>query len=679
MKKIGIIGAGNMGGGIAQKTAQEGLSVVLVDMKPEFVERGINNIRRTLQQGVERKIFRPEQVDEILSRIQGATDLTEAKDCDLVIEAVFEDLAVKKDLFSRLDKVCGPHTILATNTSSFSINELAKATNRKDRFVGLHFFYHPAMNRLLEIIPGSDTSPEVIAACKRYSILTGKTDILVKDSPGFAVNRFFVPLNNEATRIVEEGWANIPTIDKAVMDALGIGMGPFKLVNVTGVPIAHHTSQSLFDQIGHPFYAPSARLKAQFESGQDFPLDGQVDETKLEKVVDRLLGTVFFICCTLLEENVVNMADIDLGAKVGLRWSKGPFELMNLAGITKTFRMVEDLLKAWPDLKIPNSLKAQKDKGAPWDIRYVSYRRDGDLGRVCIARPDAMNALNQTVVKQLDEAFQEAESDPQTKAILLEGAGKAFVAGADIKFFVDCIKNNRLEDNYVFTAYGQDVLNRIDASRKLVIAKVDGTALGGGLELALSADLIVATPKAVMGFPETGIGIYPGLGGTQRTSRRVGKELAKYIVFTGRMISGEVALSVGLADYLFSPEAIDEEIQKRVAEGKLISPKGKGPEALPPEFQQIKGLFADEKIEGWLHNKYLENDDPLTAKTAKIVAGKAPVALRFANQIMDEGFQLPVSEAVKLELVHLNEIFSTEDALTGLSSVGKGKPTFKGK
>jgi len=544
--------------------------------------------------------------------------------------------------------------------------------------VGLHFFYHPAMNRLLEIIPGSATSPEVISACKRYSILTGKTDILVKDSPGFAVNRFFVPLNNEATRILEEGWANIPTIDKAIMDALGIGMGPFKLVNVTGVPIAHHTSQSLFDQIRHPFYAPSARLKAQFESGKDFPLDGQVDETKLEKVVDRLLGAVFFICCTLLEENVVNMADIDLGAKVGLRWSKGPFELMNLAGINKTYSMVEDLLKAWPDLKIPNSLKAQKGKGEPWDIRYVSYRRDGDIGRVCISRPDAMNALNHTVVKQLDEAFKEAESDPQTKAIILEGAGKAFVAGADIKFFVDCIKNNRLEDNYEFTAYGQDVLNRIDASKKLVIAKVDGPALGGGLELALSADVIVATPKAAMGFPETGIGIYPGLGGTQRTSRHVGKELAKYIIFTGRMISGEVALSIGLVDYLFSPEEIDEKIRKLLEEGKLIPKKGKGKGTLPPEFQQIKELFADEKIEGWLSNKYLENDDPLTAKTAKIVAGKAPLALRFANQIVDEGFKLPISEAVKLELVHLNEIFSTADALTGLSSVGKGKPTFKG-
>ena len=152
MKKIGIIGAGNMGGGIAQKTAQEGLSVVLVDIKPEFVARGLSNIRATLDEAVERKILKPEKVEEILGRIHGTTDLSEVKDCDLVIEAVFEDMAVKKDLFKRLDEVCQPKTILATNTSSFSVDELAKATKRPDRFAGLHFFYHPAKNRLLEII-----------------------------------------------------------------------------------------------------------------------------------------------------------------------------------------------------------------------------------------------------------------------------------------------------------------------------------------------------------------------------------------------------------------------------------------------------------------------------------------------------------------------------------------------
>ena len=226
MKKIGIVGAGNMGGGIAQKTAQEGLSVVLVDIKPEFVERGLNIIKSSLQEAVDRKILTPEKVAQILGRIHGTTDLAEVKDCDLIIEAVFEDIDVKKDLFKRLDDICDQKTILATNTSSLSVDEIAEATKRPDRFVGLHFFYHPAKNRLLEIIPGAGTSEETVAACKKYSTLTGKTDILVHDAPGFAVNRFFIPWYVEAIRIFEEGIANIPTIDKAAMDAFGIGMGP---------------------------------------------------------------------------------------------------------------------------------------------------------------------------------------------------------------------------------------------------------------------------------------------------------------------------------------------------------------------------------------------------------------------------------------------------------------------
>ncbi|MBW1703960.1 MAG: enoyl-CoA hydratase/isomerase family protein [Deltaproteobacteria bacterium] len=678
MKKIGVIGAGNMGSGIVQKTAQEGLSVVMVDVKPEFVENGLNNIRNTLKEAVERKILRPEQVDNIAGRIQGTTDMAATKECDLVIEAVFEDMEVKKELFAKLDEVCGPKTILATNTSSFSVDELARATGRADRFLGLHFFYHPAKNRLLEIIPGPMTSPETTAACKKFAQLTGKTDILVKDAPGFAVNRFFVPWLNEATRILEEGLADIPTIDKAAMDSLNIGMGPFKLMNVTGIPIAKHSCESLASSLG-PFYAPSAKLKAQFESGDLWQLDGEADSTKLEVVANRLLAAVFYVATSLLEEGVTDMGDIDLGAKVGLRWRRGPFELMNRGGINNAFELVEGLLKGWPDLKMPDHLRSQQEKGEPWDIRLVKYSRDGDLGRVTIARPDAMNALNKIVVKQIDEAFQEAESDPQAKVIILEGAGKAFVAGADIGFFVKCIKNDRLDDNYDFTAYGQSVLNRIDESKKLVVAKMDGLALGGGLELALSADVIAATPKAVMGFPETGIGIYPGLGGTQRTSRYIGKELAKYLIFTGRIIPAEEALSMGLVDYVFAPEEIDAKIKALISEEKLVPNKGKKTEDLNPELRHIKELFADENIDAWLSNKYLESDDPLTARTAKIISSKAPIALRLANEIIDTGYEMPLSEGVKQELAHLNEIFSTADALTGLTSVGKARPTFGGR
>ena len=678
MKKIGIIGAGHMGNGIAQKTAQEGLSVVMVDIKDEFVERGMSTIRSTLEEGVKRQILQPEQVEDIMGRIVGTTNLMDVEDCDLVIEAVFEDMGVKNELFANLDRICDEKTILATNTSTFSVDELSQSTNRADRFVGLHFFYHPAKNRLLEIIPGPRTSAETLKAAQKFSKLSGKIDLLASDAPGFVVNRYFTSLNNEAFRILEEGIANVPTIDHAAKKLLGVGMGPFLLVNVTGVPLALHTQAVLHERLGL-FYKPAAILVKQVESNADWPLEGDVEEGKVAAVCDRLMGSIFYNASSLLEEGVTDILGVSIGAKVGLRWRKGPFELMNEVGVDRAHDLVDKILEPYPDLKIPDVLRKQKAEGKSWDIRFVKYDRDGDIGRIRISRPEASNALNEMVVKQLDEAFREAEGDPQTKAIVLEGAGKTFVAGADIKFFVDCIKEDRLSDNHAFTSYGQEVLNRIDDCRKLVITKMEGTALGGGLELALAADVIVATPKAVMGFPETGIGIYPGLGGTQRTPRYIGKELAKYLIFTGRIISADDALAIGLVDYVFAPDEIDQRIEEAIAKGTLTSKKGPDERELIDPWKKIKSLFADENIEDWLAGKYKNSDDPLAAKTAMIIDKKAPLALKYTNQIVDAGYSKPLKEGLKEELAHLYEIFSTKDALTGLTNVGKKDISYQGK
>ena len=678
MQKIGIIGAGNMGSGIVQKTAQEGLSVVMVDVKDEFVERGMESIRGSLKEAVERRILKPDQAEDVLGRIQGTSNMSDVKDCDLVIEVIFEELEVKKNLFSDLDKICDEKTIFATNTSSFSVDELANVTNRPDRFVGLHFFYHPAKNRLLEIIPGPKTSQKVLNSAQKYAKLTGKTDILVKDAPGFAVNRFFQPFLNEAIRVLDEGIANIPTIEKAAMDCLGIGMGPFELMNVTGVPIGYHTQNTLHEKLGD-FYVTSKGLADQFESGEAWNLEGEVEADKFDAVNERLLGSIFFTTTSLLDEGVTDIMDADVGAKVGLRWRKGSFEIMNDMGVEKAYDLVENLLKPYPNVNVPGVLKSQKENEAPWDVRYVKYIQDGTVGRVRISRPDALNALNQAVVKQLDEAFAKADADPQTKAIIIEAAGKAFVAGADIKFFVDCIKEDRISDNYDFTSYGHDVLNRIDDSKKTVVAKMEGLALGGGLELAMSADVIAATPKAVMGFPETGIGIYPGLGGTQRTSRYIGKELAKYLVFTGRIVPAGDANAIGLVDYIFEPNEIDDKILALIDAGQMTPKKGCESSALPESWKRIQDLFSDADIQDWLSNKHLDSDDPLVAKTAKIISTKAPLALKFTNRIMDAGYEKPLKEGLKEELAHLNEIFSTKDALTGLTNVGRKGITYEGK
>ena len=676
--KIGIIGAGNMGSGIAQKTAQEGLSVVMVDTREEFVQRGIEKIEGTLLEAVERKILKPEKVDVIMGRLKGTTNMDEVADCDLVIEAVFEDLNVKKDLFNSLDGLCSEKTILATNTSSFYVDELAGSIKRPDRFIGLHFFYHPAKNRLLEIIPGSMTSDETLALAKKYSKLTGKTDIQVKDSPGFVVNRFYVPYVNEAVRVLDEGIANIPTIEKAAMKCLGIGMGTFQLMNLTGIPIHYHAQKTLYEKLGS-FYGLAEGLVNQFEIGEKYSLEGEVEEEKIDVVCDRLLGSVFFTATSLLDEKVADITDIDVGAKVGLRWRKGPFEIMNDIGINKSYRLVEQTLNPFKDVKIPEVLKTQKEKNKPWDIRYVKYTRENHIGSIKISRPDALNALNRTMLEQIDRAFRKAEEDPETEVIVIEATGKAFVAGADIRFFVDNIRENKVYNNYDFAAYGHEILNRIDDCKKPVIVKMEGLTLGGGLELALSSDIIIATSNAVMGFPETGIGIYPGMGGTQRTSRYIGKELAKYLIFTGQIINAEDACDIGLVDYICEPVEIDHKVKELVAKGDFSPNKTGNNEELPEEWKNIKDLFVDENIESWLGGEYLQSEDPIKQRIAKMISSKAPLALELANRIIDLGCERPLKDGLEEELAHLTEIFSTKDALTGLTNVGKKNIQFEGK
>jgi len=569
IRKIGIIGAGNMGSGIAQKIAQEGIQVVMVDVEDQFVQKGLDNIKQTLAQGVKRKIFTEEQTNDILSRIKGTSNREEIKDADLVIEAIFEDINVKKDLFKDLDNVCEDKTVFASNTSSFSISELASSINRSDRFVGLHFFYHPAKNRLLEIIPTKNTSENTVSLANVFSGMIGKTAIHVTDSPGFVVNRFFVPWLNEATKILEEKIANIPTIDETAKKVFKVPMGPFELMNLTGIPIAYHSTVSLGDKLGD-FYMSSNCLKEQFESKGQWDLTGEVDTSKINAVEAHLLGAVFAVACTIADEGISSIEDIDRGAKIGLRWRKGPFEMMNKYGIERTYDIVSKFIEINPMLKIPDLLKQQYETKKPWKFSYVDLEIKDDIARILINRPEAMNAINEEVIGQLDEQFSKANDNPNIKAIVLEGAGKAFIAGADIQYFIKKIEKNKIDDICKFTRYGHSVLNKIDASKKPVIVKLDGLALGGGAEIALAADTIIATEKGSIGFPETGIGIYPGLGGTQRATQYVGKELAKYMIFTGKILYAKTAASIGLVEYVFPSDEIENKISELISNGKLI-------------------------------------------------------------------------------------------------------------
>jgi enoyl-CoA hydratase/3-hydroxyacyl-CoA dehydrogenase len=675
INKIAVIGAGNMGSGIAQKLAQEGLNVILVDMTEEFVERGINTIRQTMKEAVERKILNADQAHDALSRIIGTCDFEMVADADLVIEAVFEDKQVKFDLFEKLDRICSAKTILATNTSSFYVHEFAEKTARPDRFVGLHYFFHPAKNRLLEVIPHEKTSAETLEKSLLAAKLHGKTAIVVKDAPGFAVNRFFVPFLNEAARMLEEGLANIATIEEAAMQAFKIGMGPFELMNVTGIPIAVHASTTLGNELG-PFYATADILKAQKDKNENWDLTGDIDESKIPQARDRFYGVCFGVAAALVDEGVASIEDTDRGAKIGLRWQKGPFEIMNTIGIEKAYQTVKALTQKYPDFKMPKILAKQNEIGKPFAFNFVDLEIKGAIAYITLNRPEAMNALNETVVAQIAERFDEAEKDTAVTAIVIQGAGKAFGAGADIKWFVDKIKTDKITDIVEFTRRGHKLLLKIENSHKLTIALLDGLSLGGGSELAMACQIIIATPSGSMGFPETGIGIFPGLGGMLRMARFTGPELAKYYVFTGIPISAADAQALGIITRLVEPDEVESTIRQMVSEEKSDKYQ---PTDLLGKFEILAQVCSSENVARLLAGELPEGvPEETAAKTAKVIGDKAPLALKLANEIIDQQIGKSMAEAVEIELGRAKDIFSTADALEGLSSLGRKKPEYKG-
>lgn len=674
--KVGVVGAGNMGSGIAQKMAQEGLTVVMADVSVEAVNRGLDIIRRMMQQGVERKIFTQSKVDETFKRLQATADMQDLRDCDLIVEAVFEDMDVKGQLLQKLDGICAAKTVFATNTSSLNVGKIAAYTTRPDRVIGMHYFFHPAKNKLVEIIPHAGTSKETIETASTIAKLHGKVAIFCKDAPGFAVNRFFIPFYSEAVRILEDGVANIATIDKAAKDAFQIGMGPFELMNVTGIPIAVHASTTLANDIG-PFYKTPELLKKQMELKADFDLSDPVEEEKIPAVVERLFGATLGIACEAVEEGVASLADIDRGAKLGLAWKFGPFELMNRYGVDRVLTAVKKLSEINPNFKVSQLLIDQANAGTPFEIQIVDLAIKDDIATITINRPEAMNSLNAEVIRQLENRFNEAEANPQVKAITFMGAGKAFIAGADIKFFIDNIVNNNVAASVAFTEVGHKLFLRMENSKKLTIAVVDGLSLGGGSELALACQAIVATDAGSFGFPETGIGIYPGYGGMIRTSRQIGKALTKYYVFTGKTIKAQDAFNLGIVTRLTTPDKIEETIKELSAAGK---PNKYRDRTIPTAYNEMTEICTGDNADRLISGQAVTGvSKEFAATTAETISVKAPLALKTANDLMDAQEKVSIEEAIELEIGKLVYMFGTEDALAGLKSAGSKPPVYKGR
>ena len=691
IQRVAIVGAGNMGSGIAQKTAQEEFDVQMVDREQQWVDRGQGIIRDFLSEAVERRIFSPAQVDAIQGRITGVVGVENtAVDTDLVIEAVFEDFDIKAAVFATLDAACGPETILASNTSSLSVNALAEATGRADRFVGLHFFYHPAKNRLVEVIPAASSSPETIEKVVQYCKMLGKVVIVCGDRPGFVVNRFFVPWLNEACLLLEEGVATAAQIDAAARKAFRIGLGPFGLMNLTGPPIALHSTDYLAEQLHTPRYVGAQNLRDLIDAHEQWDVSG--DETYTEQqyasVAERLYGVVFGVAAQIVEEGVCTMEDVDRGAKVGLRWARGPFEMMNRVGIQEAHKMASayadlsaesDLQRAWA---VPAFFTAQANAGDAWNFSYVDTTIEAGVATLTINRPEAMNALNETVVNQLNAALETVNADESVHTIVLDGAGKAFVAGADVKFFVDKIRADAIPDIVTFTANGHAMLDKLESSSKTTIALTTGLALGGGLELALACDYRIGTRRTQFRFPETSIGIYPGLGGSQRPARICGIPAARWSVLAGNFMDAQTGHDLGLLTHLVDVAAVNGCVSQLASAGK---PANKYPGAPANPASAVAtfatSFYSDANMGAIMQGTCPEGFDAEEkgiARQMKSLARAAPIALNMASNLIDATSTTTLAVGLQMELDQLTDIFSTEDSLEGLSALIEGrKPGYR--
>ncbi len=624
---IAVLGGGNMGSGIAQSCAQAGFTVRVRDVDAPAIDRGRGLVQKMLAGAVERQKMTPAARDEVLGRITFTTDLGESvRGAGLVIEAVFEETRVKHELFRALAPLVDAEAIVATNTSSFSVTELGREFPRPERFAGLHFFYPAAINKLLEVIGGAATDAETLRRLMRFARRLGKVPIETADRAGFCVNRFFVPYLNEAARMAEERVASLATIEEVGRETFGATLGPFELMNVTGIPIAFHSETSLAAAFG-PAYAPARSLDEQFRSGQPWPWRAStVEPEKRAAVRDRFLGQTIGIAVRLVEEGVATAEAVDRGAVVGLRRKWGPFALLSSVGIEKGLGLVEAYAARWPgQFPVSEELRSRAARHeARWPLRCVHVERRGPVAWVLLDRPEVLNALSTELLEQLEETFRSLEKDSALRAVVLAGSGPVFAAGADIAEMERKTPSEGVEFGFV----GQRAAREIERCPVPVIALVEGYALGGGLEIALAADFIVAAEGSQLGLPEVTVGIHPGMGGATRLTRLIGRARAKMLVYTGVPVSAPEALRLGFVARVVPAATARDDVQA----------------------------------------------------LAETIASRAPLGVRWSKQVIDRGADAPLEVALRLEADSAGRTFSTADRTEGMRAfLERRKPAFEGK
>jgi enoyl-CoA hydratase / 3-hydroxyacyl-CoA dehydrogenase len=664
--KAAVVGAGTMGGQIAQTIAAAGIPVVLKDISDELVQAGLDEARNVTTGQISKlaekgKITSEQaeaQIAEVLSRIHGTTSYENFGDVDFVIEAVPERMEIKQAVFAELDAATPGHAILASNTSSLSITEIAEATLRPEQVVGFHYFYPASIMPLIEIVEGEESSAESIATAVTFAQAIRKQPITCAEVPGFVVNRILNSGISEIWREQEQKGLSIKKIDEGVGAANVVPMGPYFLVNLLGLDTVLHVAEHLADSYGDErFYVPEGmkRLVSERKLGAKTGGEGFYDtqgeaniegdgEPNIEELVELLTLKTFVEACLVLEEGVATHRDIDFGlmAGAGLDPRRGllpPFMKADVEGLDTILERLESAQERHGDRFAPPTILRrmvaqgrfgqksgqgfyaypQPDSEQPAEVIKLETRADG----VAIAwlANGQMNSISPTVIEDLGKVWAKAKDTGVHALVIASSNPFLYSAGADIKAFTSMDEAGG--EKLIHAAHA--LFRELGSEGIATIAAVNGLAFGGGCELAMSCDVRIAARSALFGQPEIKLGIIPGFGGTQRLPRLVGSNKALEMNLVGDPVLAEEAFEFGLVN--------------RVVE----------------DHELLDTALA------W----------------ARKLAAQAPLALEQIKRVSAAG---DLDEGIEAEKRAFASVFASADAKEGISAfLGKRAPDFQGK
>jgi enoyl-CoA hydratase/3-hydroxyacyl-CoA dehydrogenase len=658
IRKVGVIGSGNIGPDIALHCSQTlhsyGVPIVVVDIVQAALDAGSKRTESKMAKAAEKKIYKKEEADAIVRNIIFTTDYSKLTDADLLIEAAFENLDVKHKIFAQLDETCPKTAILASNSSHIPPEEIFPKMKDKSRCLVLHYFFPAERNILLEIVPMKETDPALIEYSMKFYEFIGKAPIRVKSRFGYAVNPFFEGMFLATILTIEKGLATVKQADTIVQKTLGMGVGPCTGHNLTGGnPLTQHGLQRYTSIIMPWFHSPKI-LDDYVKTGRSWETAAKGEKVEYsqevyEAISTRAMGAYFGIACEIVESGISNIGDLDMAVEVGLVMTP-PFRLMNQVGIKKSFELVEAYAKENPGFKVTEMMRKQAASGKPWKIPVVFREDKGDVAIVKIRRPNALNALNKDVFDQLEEIFTDIKNNSKIKGAVLTGFGtRAFVSGADIGMLA-ALKTP--EEAEAGCNRDKTALALIENLGKPVVCAMNGLAFGGGNELAMACTARIAKKglKVFVGQPEPTLGIIPGAGGTQRLPRLIGIEKALPILRSGNPISSAQAKEIGLIHEEVEGDLIEAAIDwvKNILSGKVrIPPIRKDPIPIPSKLPEVDIGHLSRKIDGLLQKAILE------------------------------GAKMTLSEGLKFESKVFGECLLTEDMRIGMDNFLKNGPRVK--